>query len=204
MLVLGEIGRRQPCGGLPVDQPGEQRRDAGRRLDVDGLGRDRIERTAPAVGILGLVLGIEPGQRLASAFVDEVDEAEIPTGVADLDAGEMAVAVWNLEAAPLDDDSAVAFALHAVIGAGEGEAQRVAVGARPRHLRTREEARDGGLADLGVDLAVVLVLDPGLRRFVEGGKREIRHVLQHGDEPALDWAPERLLLGILVVMWPAT
>jgi hypothetical protein len=49
-----------------------------------------------------------------------------------------------------------------------------------------------------VDLAVVLVLDPGLRRFVEDRKREIGHILQHGDEPALDWAPERLLLGILV------
>ena len=74
----------------------------------------------------------------------------------------------------------------------------VAVGAGPRHLRTREEARDGSFADLGVDLAVVLVLDPGLGRLVEGRKREVGHVLQHGDQPALDRAPERLLLGILV------
>ena len=103
MLILGEIGRRQSGGGLPVDQAGEQRRDANRRLDVDGPGRDRIERTAQAAGVLGLVLGIEPAQRLAGPFVDEADEAEIPAGVADLDAGEMAVAVWNLEAAPIDN-----------------------------------------------------------------------------------------------------
>jgi hypothetical protein len=48
------------------------------------------------------------------------------------------------------------------------------------------------------------VLDPGLRRLVEEGERQIGHVLQHGDEPALDRAPERLLLRVLVVMWPAT
>ena len=132
-------------------------------LMFDGLGRDRIERTAQAAGVLGLVLGIEPGQRLAGPFVDEVDEAEVPSGVADLDAGEMAVAVWNLEAAPLDDEGAVALALHAVIGAGEGEAQRVAVGARPRHLRTREEARDGGFADLGVGRSGCFARIPRMR-----------------------------------------
>jgi hypothetical protein len=29
-------------------------------------------------------------------------------------------------------------------------------------------------------------------------------MLQHGDETALDRAPERLLLGVLVVMWCTT
>ena len=29
-------------------------------------------------------------------------------------------------------------------------------------------------------------------------KRQVRHVLQHGDQPALDRAPERLLLGVLI------
>jgi hypothetical protein len=41
------------------------------------------------------------------------------------------------------------------------------------------------------------VLDPGLRRLVEEGERQIGHMLQHGDETALDRAPERLLLGVL-------
>ena len=47
---------------------------------------DRIERAAQAAGILRLVLRIEPGEHVAGALVDEVDEAEIPAGVADLDA----------------------------------------------------------------------------------------------------------------------
>src|SRR5467141_4590701 len=49
-----------------------------------------------------------------------------------------------------------------------------------------------------MDLAVVLVLDPGLRRLVEDRKREIGDILQHGDQPPLNRTPERLLFGILV------
>ena len=82
--------------------------------------------------------------------------------------------------------------------AREGEAQRIAVGTRPCHLGTRQEARDRRLADLGVGLAVVLVLDPGLGGLVQERQGQVRHMLQHGDQPALDRAPERLLLGILI------
>ena len=66
--------------------------------------------------------------------------------------------------------------LGAMCAAGEGEAQRLAVGAGPRHRRAGEEARERRVADLGVALAVVLVLDPGLRRLVEQGQREVRHM----------------------------
>ena len=68
----------------------------------------------------------------------------------------------------------------------------------PRGVMSGKEARDRGLADLGVELAVVVVLDPGLRRLVENGQRQIGHVLQHGDQPALDGAPECLLLCVLI------
>ena len=111
---------------------------------------------------------------------------------------EMAVAVRDLEAAAVDDDGAVALPLRAVVSAREGEPQRVAVGARPRDGGPGEKARERGLADLGVDLAVVLVLDPGLRRLVQERPGQVGHMLQHGDQPALDRPPERLLLGILV------
>ena len=40
---------------------------------------------AQAAGVLGLVLGIEPGEHRAGALVDEMDEAEIPAGVAHLE-----------------------------------------------------------------------------------------------------------------------
>src|ERR1700691_6586870 len=61
-LVLGQIGRGQSGGGLLVEHPDEQRREAGRGLDVGWLGRGRSvgygrERGAETAGVLGLVLG---------------------------------------------------------------------------------------------------------------------------------------------------
>ncbi len=130
--------------------------------------------------------------------------AEIPCGIAHLEALQVPVAGRHLEAAPLDDDGAVALSLRAGRRACEGELERGAVRARSSDLRAGEEAADGGGADLGVRAAVVLVLDPGLRGLVEEGEGEVRHVLKHGHQPALDRAPEGLLLGILIVVWPAT
>src|SRR6266545_3697454 len=49
----------------------------------------------------------------------------------------------------------------------ESEPERGAVRAGPRDVRAGEEAGDRRLSDLGVDLAVVLVLHPRLRRVVE-------------------------------------
>ena len=57
---------------------------------------------------------------------------------------------------------------------------------------------DGHLADLGVELPVVLVLDPDLCRVVQDAEREIRDVLQHGQEAPLDLAPEAFFLGVLI------
>jgi hypothetical protein len=84
---VASIGRGQSGGGLVVEHPGEQRRETGRGLDVGGHGRGRSvgygrERAAQTAGVLGLVLGIEPGEHRAGALVDEVDETEIPAGVA--------------------------------------------------------------------------------------------------------------------------
>ena len=59
---------------------------------------------------------------MAGPLVDEMDEAEIPAGVADLNAVEMPIAVRHLEAAPVDDDGAVALPVGAMSTAGEGEA----------------------------------------------------------------------------------
>ena len=81
---------------------------AGRRLGVGRSRGDGIERAAQAAGVLRLVLRIEPREHVAGALIDEMDEAEIPAGVADLDAVEMPIAVGHLEAAALDDDRAVA------------------------------------------------------------------------------------------------
>ena len=77
---------------------------------------------AQAAGVLDLVLRIEARQHVAGPLVDEMDEAEIQLGVADLDAVEMPIAVRHLEAAPVDDDGAVALPVRAMSAAGEGEA----------------------------------------------------------------------------------
>ena len=135
---------------------------------------------------------------MAGTLIDEMDEAEIPAGVADLDAVEMSITVRHLEAAALDDDGAVALLVGAMSAAREGEAQRVAIGTRPRDIGPGKKARDRCLADLSMGFAVVLVLGPGLGGLVQEAQGEVRHVLQHGDQPALDRAPERLLLGVLI------
>ena len=156
--------------------------------DLDGLAlaggwrcRQLVERPAQAAGVFGLVLWIEPAQHRAGAAVHQMDRREIPAGKADLGAAQMAVAVRQLEAAARDHHGAVALALGALLGAGEGEPQRRAVRARPRHLGTSEEARDRRFADLGMALAIVVVLRPGLGRLVEQREREVRHVLEHGE-----------------------
>ena len=159
--VLGGLGKRLGRYELTL-HPDKTRfvdfrwRDAGRRRRIGRLGCDRRERAPQATGVLGLVLGVEPGEHLAGALVDEVDEAEIPAGVADFDAREMPVAVRHLEAAALDNNRAVALPLRATIGSREGQPQRIAVGAGSRYLGPGKEACDRRLADLGMDLAVVL------------------------------------------------
>jgi hypothetical protein len=122
LLVLREIGRRQSTGRLPIDQLGQQRRDpAGRRHRGNRLWGDRIERPAQATGIAGLVLGKQPAQNLTGGFVDKVDVGEIPAGVANPDGREVSVAVRHFEAVAFDHDGAIAPALGATVGLGEGK-----------------------------------------------------------------------------------
>src|SRR5260370_10823135 len=96
--------------------------------DVCSSDLDRIERAAQAAGVLGLVLRVETRQHVAGTLVDEMDEAEIPAGVADLDAVEMPITVRHLETAALDDDCAVALLVGAMMAARDCEWQRSAVG----------------------------------------------------------------------------
>jgi hypothetical protein len=137
------------------------------------------------------------GRREVPGYEDhEIDVGQIPTGVADLDLREMAVAVWHLEATTVDDDGAVALPLRARVGPGECAAQGVAVGAGPHDVGSCQEACDRGLAGLGMDLTVVLELDPSEGCFVQEGESEIGHVLEHRHQPAFDRAPEGLDLPI--------
>jgi hypothetical protein len=160
-------GGRQPGGCALVDELGQEWRDPGRRRRGDGQWGDRFNRAPHPASVVGLVLGEQPAQHLAGAFVHEVDLGKIPAGVADLDAREVSVAVWDLEAVPLDHDGAVAFALRATVGLGEGEPQRRTVRTRPRHVGAGHEARNRCFLNLGVELAIILVLRPRQGRLVE-------------------------------------
>src|SRR5262249_48379437 len=85
----------------------------------------------------------------------------------------MAVAVRDLEAAAHQHDGAVALPLCAGLGPGERKPQRGAVGCGPHDAGPFKEAGDRCDTDLGVNLAVVLVLDPRERGLVQEREREI-------------------------------
>ena len=92
------------------------RRHAAGGRRSDGLGRDRLQRSAQAVGVSGFVLREQSAQHRAQAFVDQMDVGQIPGRIADFEAGQMAVLVRRLETAALDDDGSVALSLGASLG----------------------------------------------------------------------------------------
>ena len=127
-----------------------------------------------------------------------MDLGEVPGGEADLQHGEVLVAVWYFEAAAFDDGSAVAAAQGPSFGAGEGQPQRGGIRTASCHGGAGEEAGERRVIDLAVALAVVVLLDPRLRRLVEPGQGEVVDALEHGHQPALDRCPKNLLLAVLV------
>jgi len=110
----------------------------------------------------------------------------------------MAITVWRLETTALDDDGSVALALGASLGSGEGEFERRAVRTGPHHRGAGEEAIERRLADLGMELAVVVGLDPGLGGLIEHGERKIGYALQHGHQSCFDNGPEMFELAVHV------
>ena len=179
-----ELGCPVAPVGVAPDATIEETNVALAGFALDQLGKRGVRtRSGEPVGA-GL---LDARTRAAARLIGRMERHDIEVGASRVPlVFDGAHVPFNLAAVLADLSRAPDLALHAVIGAREGEAQRVAVGAGPCHLGTREEPRERGFADLGVDLAVVLVLDPGLRRLVEEGEREIGQVFQHGDQPALD------------------
>src|SRR5688572_7725798 len=92
---------------------------------------------------------------------------QIPTCIAHPQTMEMAVGVGHFEAARVDDHRTVAGTLSPRVGSRERQAQRGAIGTVAHHGRARQKARKRRLASLTVSSAVVLILTPRLRGFVE-------------------------------------
>ena len=79
-----------------------------------------------------------------------------------------------------------------------GAAQGIGTGRFAADAGAAQIAVEGRLANLGVDLALVFLLDPRLGRGVEQVERELGLPLEHGQEAALDLSPERFLLSVLL------
>jgi len=90
-LFLGDVCRGKAGGGVLAHEVAEQRGDAGGFGGGDG-GGGRHQRPAEAVGVAGLVEGIETIEGNAGVLVDEPDVGQVPARVADLQAVQMAKA----------------------------------------------------------------------------------------------------------------
>lgn len=92
-----------------------------------GGGKGLERRTDPG-GVAGFVLRIEATEQLPGTIIDKMHDREIPARVPDDELTQVPLAVRDLEALRSDHDGAVAYALRAALGAGEGGAQGGAVG----------------------------------------------------------------------------
>ena len=108
----------------------------------------------------------------------------------------MAVLVRHFEAAAVDAYGAVAAALGAPLGPGEGSLEYHTFGAEPHHRRVSQETVERCFADLGMTLAVIVGIDPGLGRLVEHGEGKIGHALEHGHQPPFNNGPKMLEFAI--------
>ncbi len=84
----------------------------------------------------------------------------------------MAVAGGDLEASTREADGAVGSPLGAADLGAEGASEVLAAGAFPPHIGACKVALKGGTAELGMEGAMVLALDPGLGGPIEQIERK--------------------------------
>ena len=110
---------------------------------------------------------------VAGARVDQVDAGEVPACDAQTQQQEGAVRGGDLEADSFDGDGAVAASLFARDLGPERATQGIGAGALASDGGPAQVPGERALADLRVLLALVLLLDPGLRGGVEQIEREV-------------------------------
>ncbi|OQC22706.1 MAG: hypothetical protein BWX70_03065 [Verrucomicrobia bacterium ADurb.Bin070] len=130
--------------------------------------------------------------------IDKIDQPKIPARIAHDEGSHVTETPRDLETHALDGQRAIAAALRPYGLEPEGTPEVIARRARAEDVPVADEALKRRLADLGMVLAVVVKVDPGLGGLVEEGERQDLYVLKHGDKPGLERAPEKLFLGVLV------
>src|SRR5262249_6173210 len=160
-----EIGGWQTGRGVLLHELAEQRSDSRTRSGGargGPAGRSGLDSPALAVGVRRLVKGVKRTQDALGEGVDQIDRPQVPARVAHVPRFDVAIARGDLEAAALEADRSIRAALAASRLGAEDSPQMLARRTRTAHIRTRDPARDRRAADLRVDLAVVVELDPGL------------------------------------------
>ena len=123
---------------------------------------------------------------------------QIPCGIADRELAHVAQPCGDLEADAVESDGPVAAALAASDVRGERETELVGRGALPRHRGALEPTCEWHLAGLGMDLMVIVQLDPCLCGLIEQCQGQIGLALEHWQEATFHRVPERLLFAVLI------
>ena len=110
------------------------------------------------------------------------------------------MAPWrrHLVAHALDRDGSVRAPQRALPGDAERRPERVDAGAGPRRIDAVEQSLYRRRAELAVNAAVVVLLDPGDGGIVERLQGERLDAFKHGHQAALDRGPQDLHLAVLI------
>ena len=106
----------------------QQRRNAGGRYRT-GRGGGRFQAPTQGIGVGGFVQGAHRASDGAAARIDQVDAAEVPAGIAQMDLSEVTIAGGDLEALAVETDGAVRATLPALDFDAKGGAQVITAGA---------------------------------------------------------------------------
>lgn len=193
----GQVGRRQSGRGVLGDQFLEQ----GSHTALGQWLRHRLRWFEPlslAGGVGGPVERSDGTEPLPFPGVDEIDEAQVPAGVAQVDQRQVPIAGGDFEALAFQHHGAVGAPLAAGDLQPEGPGQILGRGTGPAHGGLLEVPVQGRRLDLAMERPVVFLLDPGLGGEIQGLQGEVLLSLEHRHQAGFHAGPEELLLAVLV------
>ena len=160
--------------------------------------QDRLESLALGFGVFRFVQGVQARQRDVGVFIDELDTAQVPSGIAHHDFVEVTEPRRELEANTFHGEGSIASALLARSLHAETAPQLVARRRATKHVFVFQESLDGSATELRMKASVVLELDEGRHRPVQLLQCQLLDAFEHRHESSLDESPEDFLFSILV------